>query len=97
MKHTNIEKAYCLGLQNLRIKDIQVLLDCGTKRAVEAASELREWFKTEYGYELYGKQVPTEEFVKHFRYPEKRVLRYADLERKNADALAQQSAIQSVI
>lgn len=90
--HTNIEKATCLGHTNLRAKDIMILMDCGSKRAVDMAKELREWFSREYGYELYGKQVPTEEFVKYFRYPEKRVLRYAELERKNADALTQQSA-----
>ena len=92
MKHTNIEKAYCLSLQDLRIQDIQILAECGTKRAVAMARELREWFKSEYGYELRGKQVPTEEFIKYFNYPEKRVLRYADIERKNAAAVPEHTA-----
>ena len=77
MPHTNQEKAKVLSQPVLKVKDIRILLDCGSKRATDNARQFREWFKQQNGYETY--QIPTEEWITCNSYNEKRVLHYASL------------------
>lgn len=75
--YTNKQKAEALAKSSLRIKDIQILLDCGSARAAEIAKDFRRWFEEELGRPLYPGQIPTEHFIVYASIPEARILKYA--------------------
>lgn len=75
--HTNKEKAAALAKSSLRVKDIQILLDCGANKASEVAKDFRRWFEEELGRPLYPGQIPTEHFIVYASIPEARILKYA--------------------
>ena len=75
--HSNKEKAAALARSSLRVKDIQILLDCGPARATEVAKDFRRWFEEELGRPLYPGQIPTEHFIVYASIPEARILKYA--------------------
>lgn len=71
MKHTNAEKLARLAHTYLSVRDICVICECGTKRAME----MRKEFLDSYGgYD----RVPTDLFVKHYDIPEQRIIEYAE-------------------
>lgn len=76
-KHTNQEKAAILSQTTLKLKDIRILEDCGAQKAREKAQAFKEWFESTYKQDI--DCVPTAEYIKFANYPEKRVLRYAQL------------------
>lgn len=79
--HTNEEKLAVLQKSKLTIRDIQVLMDCGSKKAAEKSEEFRRWFEREYkGYSWNG--IPTHLFTKLNLIPEGRIEKYAEMERK---------------
>ena len=75
--HSAKEKASSLSRTTLRVKDIKILMDCGDLKASKFASSFKQWFFEQNGYETYC--IPTEEFIQYTHYPEKRVLKYAEL------------------
>lgn len=75
--HSNKEKAAALARSSLRVKDIQILLDCGPRRATEVAKDFRRWFEEELGRPLYPGRIPTEHFIVYASIPEARILKYA--------------------
>lgn len=77
--HTNQEKAKVLSQSVLRVKDLKVLLDCGNNRATETAQHYREWFTEKYGFAPYDGQIDTSEFIIFAKIPEKRILKYAEM------------------
>lgn len=82
---TNTEKLKILGKSRLTVRDIRRLCDVGTDRAVMMAKEFKEWFKKEYPTAA-NLGIPTGLFVKYFGIQESRILKYAEIEKKNADA-----------
>ena len=75
--HTNAEKAAVLSKTLLTQKDIKILYDCGSAKVQKLSDDFKEWFQKEYKQEI--DCIPTDEFIKFAKYPEKRVLRYAQL------------------
>lgn len=75
--HTNAEKAAVLSKTLLTQKDLKVLYDCGSDKGKKLSDDFKEWFKKEYKQSI--DCIPTDEFIKFSKYPEKRILRYAEL------------------
>ena len=89
---SNTEKLEILMKQRLSKRDVAKLLECGNSEALKKADEFREWFMQKYpDSPWYG--IPTELFAKRYHINENRIIKFAEIEKKNADALAQQSAV----
>ncbi len=75
--YTAGEKAAVLAKPVLMSKDLMILHDCGTGTAAKIRAEFYAWFWQEYSQEI--DCIPTEEYIKYSKYPEKRILRYAKM------------------
>lgn len=71
MKRTNAEKVERLSHTYLSIRDICVIMECGTAKATQMR---REFLDNHRGYD----RVPTELFVKDYGINEDRILAYAE-------------------
>lgn len=77
---TNAEKLEVIIKPKLTIRDICVLMDCGTKTAIMHASEFRAWFEEEYPSSPWV-GIPTDLFTALFHINENRIIRNAEIEK----------------
>ena len=80
MASTNSEKLEVLMKSKLTVRDITVLMDCGTKTASNLAKEFKEWFVEEYETPWLG--IPTGLFVRRYNINENRIIKFAEIENK---------------